>query len=633
VNANFATQSGPFTLELDATATSSNADAVIGLSRGVARRYADLAAILRFNVDGALDARNGGSYGAPYPIPYAAGVNQHLRFDVDPTQGVYSVSRIRPSDTTVIGDGFAFRTEQAGATSLAHAALKVDESGALSVCNVRVGSPCASVVAGARFTNRAILPEDRAFTLSFSVTPSANDVDVAVGVTSGPASKFNDFAATVRFNPNGTIDDRNGSGYAAVEPISYSAGTSYEFLLVVDVLGHTYTAVDVTDSRVIAENYAFRSQQAGVAVLGNVAAIADAGTATVCDIAAARSERAAYVHPMAHYGSVPLTNLAGLGSGELLAASATDTTVIDARGDVSGSVPHGGALALDAAENRYFAGTFRGSYDGGGGPIASMGGTDVYLSKFDPSWQPVYSFAFGGAGDDQLYSYAVNGPGEVFLRVNDEGSRLDAQGNVLWTHSFMGSSYLALDDDGNAFFGQNSAEPRSFSVTKLDPSGTEAWTHTAVLTSGGATLREIKAGPDGAVVLQGSMNGWIDFGDGHVLAATPYDRSMKFVAKYAADGSFVFATFVDINSDTGMTLDGQGRITLGGTRYNPDRFFLEQFDADGTFLRELGGNELLNGLFLGSGQTPSADRAGNVYWTISPRLGGPSFSYFLKLSP
>jgi hypothetical protein len=640
VTADFDTQTAPFSLELDATPSSGQADALIGLSSGVAGRYKDLAAILRFNGDGSLDARNGGSYSAPFPIAYSAGENHHLRFDVDPAAGVYSVHWLQPNGTTTIGSNFSFRSEQASATSLAHAALKVDGAGELSVCNLRLSSPCANVAAGTRFTNQPIAPEATAFTLSFTVTPSATDIDAVVGVSSGPATAFNDLAAAVRFNADGNIDARNGAGYASYEyePIPYSAGTSYQILLVVDVLGHSYTAVDVSHDLVIAKNYAFRSEQSAVPSLANVAAIVDgeAGAATVCNIGSARSEDTLYLHDLLRYGSLDLahlTNAAGLANGQLLVADSESTHLIDERGDLVGSVPHGGGLALDAAENRYYLGTFTGSYDGGGGPISGMGGTDIYLSKYDPSWQHVYSFAFGGVGDDSAYPYVVNAAGELFLRVNDSGLRLDAQGNLLWTRSITGTAFLALDDAGNAFVGQNASDWHSFDVTKLDPNGTEVWTHTAVETSGGATLSEIDAAPDGSVVLHGSIAGWVDFGDGHEFGAMRPDGSMAFLAKYAADGSFVFARSVDIESETFMTLDGEGRITLGGTRFNPDRFFLEQFGPDGSFLRELAGEQLVNGLFLGSGRNALADRAGNVYWAINPRLGGPSFGYFLKIAP
>ena len=53
-------------------------DGLVGLSNGAAAAWTDLAAIVRFNAAGTIDARNGGAYAAAVAIPYTAGTTYHI---------------------------------------------------------------------------------------------------------------------------------------------------------------------------------------------------------------------------------------------------------------------------------------------------------------------------------------------------------------------------------------------------------------------------------------------------------------------------------------------------------------------------------------------------------------------------
>ena len=67
----------------------------------------------------------------------------------------------------------------------------------------------------------------------------------------------------------------------------YSAGTSYHFILDVNLTAHTYNAsVVVSGARWLLEpQLAFRSEQAGVSSLSNIAAVAAPGSQTICNVA------------------------------------------------------------------------------------------------------------------------------------------------------------------------------------------------------------------------------------------------------------------------------------------------------------------------------------------------------------
>ena len=107
-----------------------------------------------------------------------------------------------------------------------------------------------------------------------------------IGVSSGPAGAYTSLAAIVRFNSTGTIDARNGAVYTAAAAIPYSAGTSYHFILDVNLAAQTYNASVVVNGAqvVIGTKFAFRSEQAGVSSLSNLAAVATLGSQTICNV-------------------------------------------------------------------------------------------------------------------------------------------------------------------------------------------------------------------------------------------------------------------------------------------------------------------------------------------------------------
>lgn len=633
---NIGYQGDPFSLEFDASPATTDEDALFGIGRGPLSTYTDLAAVLRFNTSGQLDARDGGSYRRSYQAAYKAGLRRQYRFDVNPASHTYSVSRLTPAGIQTIGSNFAFRSEEASTSTLDQAAIVVDSGGPLNVCNVFLGAHCVIPSVQSGFSNRALATQSVAFTASVSATPQADGVDAVIGLSSGPAGAFNDIAAAVRFNPSGQIDARNGSEYAASTPMSYAVGTTYDVLFVVDVLGHSYSVW--VNGNLLAHHFAFRTQQATVTSLDHFVAVADAGPGSVqaCDYTFADGERVAWMHDFDHWpGEGPGGWMAGLSTGEVLAGLQDHTLIIDQYGEVTGSVPYGGAaLQVDAADNRYLAGRFQGTYDGGGGhTVTSAGDMDIYVSKYDTSWNNVFTRRFGGSGEDWFESFAANGTGEMLLQLPTSLLRLDAQGNELWTQErTVPQRLVALDDDGSTFFAQDTANHGSFTITKLDRAGNEAWTHQATVLDGGATLYGLLPGADGRVVAWGSLYGRIDFGGPTSTAAYRPDGDETFVAEVDATGAYYGATVVDIVGGVGAGIDASGRITVGGYSWNPDNYRLQQIKFDGTGGGLLTGDDLTPGLWLGSGGSPQVDRAGNVYWWINARMSPNAVaSYYMKV--
>jgi hypothetical protein len=150
--------------------------------------------------------------------------------------------------------------------------------------------------------NQGIPAQSGTFTASVSVTPSASNVDAAVSLSSGPQTSWSALAATVLFYTDGLIKAIDGGGYTA-GGIPYTAGTTYQIRMVVDILNHIYS-VYVTPAggseQVLGTNLRFRSSQAGLTSLDNWNVVADAGSLNACGFQIATMTCTISAYPSPH---------------------------------------------------------------------------------------------------------------------------------------------------------------------------------------------------------------------------------------------------------------------------------------------------------------------------------------------
>jgi hypothetical protein len=137
-------ETGTFRLAFDATPSSAGTDGVIGLSSGPAGAFTSLAAIVRFNPAGTIDARNGAAYTSATAVAYAAGTVYHFILDVNVITQTYNVSVVVNGAPVVIGTELAFRTEQAGISSLNNLA-SMTSPGSQTICNVTISAVPPSI--------------------------------------------------------------------------------------------------------------------------------------------------------------------------------------------------------------------------------------------------------------------------------------------------------------------------------------------------------------------------------------------------------------------------------------------------------------------------------------------------------
>lgn len=122
------------------------------------------------------------------------------------------------------------------------------------------------------------------FVIRFEVSPGNNSL---VGLCDGPAESWSDLAAIVRFAPEGKVDARNGSVYAAISSMNYSPNVSYRVAMTVNVRARTYSATVAAPGGnpvQIAANYAFRTEQSSTARLNALSVWTQVGEVTIGDI-------------------------------------------------------------------------------------------------------------------------------------------------------------------------------------------------------------------------------------------------------------------------------------------------------------------------------------------------------------
>jgi hypothetical protein len=276
-------------------------DAVVGLSNGPAAQFSDLGPIVRFNANGGIDARDGDHYVGNFP--YITGEPFEVQMSVDISAHRYSVW-VRHNDSDVkpfelLASNLAFRTEQQAVTRLDNVGSFVDSaSGSLQSCAFRYAAPSQCVVShSASWDSRAFPLHGGHLLLEFDALPATRDgsptLDAVIGAAQGVPGAFGDLGPTVRFRPDGKLDARNGSAYAADVDFTYADTTSYHVSMDIDAAAGRYS-VSVRDPNldpdapptVLAHDYAFRSEQAQTTAFDHLGQYVDseAGTLYVCSL-------------------------------------------------------------------------------------------------------------------------------------------------------------------------------------------------------------------------------------------------------------------------------------------------------------------------------------------------------------
>jgi hypothetical protein len=261
------------------------------------------------------------------------------------------------------------------------------------------------------------------------------------------------------------------------------------------------------------------------------------------------------------------------------------------------------AVAFDNRGNALVTGEFQGTVDLGGGPLTSTACSDIFVAKYGPDGDHRWSRRFGGTSWDKGRSIAVTvddnvivtgffertvnfgggtlaskGGGDIFL------AKFDAQGDHVWSAGYGG----ALSDDGydiasdrrgsillTGFFrhaidfggGPITARgPGDIFLASFDEGGAHVWSRgmgseTAVRPS---LAYSVATNPRGDVAITGLFDTAVDLGGGLLETNGAYDI---FVAKYDRKGRHLWSrSFGGILGDrgSGIALDARGDVVMTG---------------------------------------------------------------------
>ncbi len=181
--------------------------------------------------------------------------------------------------TTAFDDGSQFAVvvrNSAGSVTSSAVTLTVD-----APLNCLLSAPGA-------WTNTPFPLQTARFTATYDATPGQENMDGVVGFSFNAATGYTSLAAITRFADTGLIDVRNGAAYSADMAMPYIPGLSYHFRLVIDPTVQRYSAY-VTPAGgtevLLANDYAFRSEQSSVSSLNNWGMIALIVSQSVCNMA------------------------------------------------------------------------------------------------------------------------------------------------------------------------------------------------------------------------------------------------------------------------------------------------------------------------------------------------------------
>jgi len=611
-NQTFADQSGLFHAEFDATPSANPIDAVVGLGSGAAADFAQLAAIVRFNTDGTIDARAGSVYRADAIRRYEAGRRYHFRLDVNTFAHSYSVWLRNDAGTyDAIARNYPFRSEQASTSRLNNGASKVDSAGGtLELCGLFViadatsAPDCVVALAGEGFVN-AELPDATALdTVTFSATPSAPGIDAVIGLSSGPAASFSDLATAVRFAPSGAIDARDGDGYRADRSMPYAA-RSFDFRVIADVSSHTYSVFQGvwSDAQELARQYRFRTQQGAATHLGRLAVIVDGeqGSVSVCRARAVPSTGVAYSRE-GSYRVVPLAD------NEAVISDGATISRLDARGQVIAQVARAGQLTADASGNVF---------------AASVAGATLTVDRYDASLAPVWSASWTVPAGSSAGPISVAHDGSVVA------SAVSPADHAVTVTRFTGdgafASQLAVTGDTLAIDGDQPIvvwyDRGTLRITRYDAGGATVW---ADAFTGQAGISAMAVDPGHNLVFGGELFTAMDFGGGTLpLRQTDNGKLNAFVVKLSPAGEHVFSQRTGYTHIGGIATDG-ARVMVSGTEQTQFHYWhLQTFDGTGATLSgprfETGFGE--NGFGGGIAIGPTGRAWWNIetQWPLFPR--------------
>jgi hypothetical protein len=324
-------------------------------------------------------------------------------------------------------------------------------------------------------------------------------------------------------------------------------------------------------------------------------------------------------------------------------------------------------VATDSAGNSYVTGAFHDVANFGQTTLASSGGYDIFVAKYDSEGNALWASQAGGSGfDDYGLAIAADSAGNCYVTgafsgqatfgdniFNNLGgsdifvAKYDTDGNLLWAKQAGGVSLnsgrgIAVDAAGNCYvtgvfqgtgpFGNTNLTAHSLVdydvfVAKFDPMGELVWVQQA-----GGNLDDVGYGIAVDAAGNSSVTGYFKsptatFGSVTLTNNAGTNSPDIFVARYNSDGQLLWAKRAggaDFDSGYAVAVDPAGNSFVSGVFSGTAAFgafaltnnpgathFLAKYSSAGN---PLWAQKVNGGADDGSGVV-AADAAGNSYLT------------------
>lgn len=248
----------------------------------------------------------------------------------------------------------------------------------------------------------------------------------------------------------------------------------------------------------------------------------------------------------------------------------------------AGGTEFGYAVAVDITGNVFVAGSFGSTVNFGGADLTSAGGNDIFIAKYTPTGEHVWSKRFGDVSTDEAQGIAV-----------------DATGNVSITGSFGGTV------DFGSGTGLISAGGSDIFVARYSPAGGAVFSKRFGSTASDEGV-SVAVDASSNVIVTGYFNGTVDFGSGVGLVSA--GSSDVFVAKYSAFGTHQWSkSFGSTGADeaASVTTDASSNVIVTGA-------FLNTVNFGGANLVSAGANDVFLAKYNSGGTHQWSQRFGST---------------------
>jgi hypothetical protein len=296
----------------------------------------------------------------------------------------------------------------------------------------------------------------------------------------------------------------------------------------------------------------------------------------------------------------------------------------------------GRLVAVDAEGNVLIVASFRGTTDFGGGPLTSAGDTDLVLAQYDRTGAHRWSRRFGGASAEHAKDLALDPQGNIYLVGSFWGTvdfgggpvaeggfvvKLDARGNHLWSLPVQkgrvegvaatpeGEILVAGPFKGEIAVGTEKAtstgEQSSF-LARLDAGGRSKWLKVFGGAKASVNTTTVRVHTDGSIYLAAEITKTVSFGGEPLTSVANTDIAL---VKLDASGGHVWSKRfgAEFNEHVArLALDTAGAVVMVGDFIKPIDFgggklvsrgdeeaFVAKFDGGGGHLwsKRFGGKE------------------------------------------